>query len=97
MKSSPAMIFGAAATVMLSFAALAEESNTGTIARVDEAKGTIAISQVEGTTGSSNGAATQEYKVQDGLLFNAVREGDKVSFTIENKDGNKTITKLQKQ
>ena len=75
----------------------AQESNIGTIARVDEAKGTLAISTVEGTTGSSNGAATQEYKVQDGLVFNAVREGDKVSFAVENKDGNKTITKLQKQ
>ena len=97
MKSSPAMILGAAATVMLSFAALAQQSNTGTVARVDEAKGTIAISQVEGTTGSSKGSATQEYKVQDGLVFNAVKEGDKVSFTFENKDGNNTITRLQKQ
>jgi Cu/Ag efflux protein CusF len=96
MKSSPAMILGAA-TLMLSFAALAQESRTGTISRVDEAKGTIAISQVEGTTGASTGPARQEYKVQDGLVFNAVKEGDKVFFTFEDKDGTKTITKLRKQ
>jgi Cu/Ag efflux protein CusF len=96
MKSLLAITLGAAATVLLSIAALAQD-NTSTITRVDEATGTIAISQIQGTTGSSAGSATQEYKVRDGLFFNAVKEGDKVSFTFEEKDGKKTITKLQKQ
>ena len=97
MKLSPAMIIGTTAAAMLSVAASAQESHTGTITRVEEEKGAIAISQVEGTTGSNAGSATQEYKVQDGLVFNAVKEGDKVVFTFEDKDGTKTITKLQKQ
>lgn len=96
MRSFCAMIFGAAA-LTLSFGALAQQANTGTVTRVDEKNGTIAISQAQGTTGSSSGSAAQEYRVQDGLLFNAVREGDKVSFTVEDKNGAKTITKLQKQ
>jgi Cu/Ag efflux protein CusF len=35
--------------------------------------------------------------VQDGLLFNALREGDKISFTVQEINGVKTITTLQKE
>jgi Cu/Ag efflux protein CusF len=90
------MILGAAAAT-LSFGAFAQESSTGTITRLDEARGMIAISQVQGTTGSNAGSAAQEYKAQDGLVFNGFKEGDKVSFAFEHKDGVKTLTKLQKE
>jgi Cu/Ag efflux protein CusF len=35
--------------------------------------------------------------VQDGLLFNALREGDKVMFISQKINGVNTITKLQKE
>jgi Cu/Ag efflux protein CusF len=41
--------------------------------------------------------ATDELKVQDGLLFNALQAGDKVVFTVTDIGGVRTITKLQKQ
>jgi Cu/Ag efflux protein CusF len=31
------------------------------------------------------------------LLFNAIKDGDRISFTVEERDGVKTVTKLQKQ
>ena len=43
-----------------------------------------------------NGAA-EDFKVQDGLVFNAFQVGDKVVFTATEVGGVKTITKLQKQ
>ena len=98
MRTSRAIILGVAATAMFSLGVLAQESRHGTISRLDEANGTIAISEAQaGTTGSSGGSPWQEYKLQDGLLFNAFKEGDSVSFIVEEKGGVKTITKLQKQ
>ena len=98
MRTSRAIILGVAATAMFSLGVLAQESRHGTISRLDEANGTIAISEAQaGTTGSSAGSPWQEYKLQDGLLFNALKEGDNISFTVEEKGGVKTVTKLQKQ
>ena len=99
MRTSRATILGVAATALLSLSALAQESHSGTISQIDPAKGTIAVAESQtGTTGSSTTmSAAQEYKLQDPLLFNAVKDGDRISFTVEEKEGVKTITKLQKQ
>ena len=48
-----------------------------------------------GTVGA--GAAVADYKVKDGLMFNAVKPGDKVQVTVDRVDGKPTITKLEKQ
>jgi Cu/Ag efflux protein CusF len=47
--------------------------------------------------GSGSTAAATVFKVQDGLLFNAVKLGDKVTFTAENVDGVMTIEKLTRE
>jgi Cu/Ag efflux protein CusF len=93
------VLFAAAALVLLSCSgALAQQSMTGTISKVDEANGKIAIQQTQGgTVGAGAGGAAEEFKVQDGLVFNAVKPGDKVSFTVTESGGVKTITKLEKQ
>jgi Cu/Ag efflux protein CusF len=75
---------------------LAQQNLTGTVTKVDEQKGTITIRQTQsGTVGGSS--AAQEFKAQDGLLFNALKLGDKVTFTVSEVNGTKTITKLNKQ
>jgi Cu/Ag efflux protein CusF len=81
---------------VMSTAALAQQARTGTVAKVDEQKGTITIQQTQGGTVGGSGAA-EEFKAQDGLLFNALQPGDKVSFTVSETNGTKTITKLNKQ
>ena len=69
----------------------------GTISGVDEVSGKIAIQQtLGGTVGANTGGTSEEFKVQDGL-FNSVQVGDKVTFTVDEIGGVKTITKLQKQ
>jgi hypothetical protein len=59
-----------ASAVIISTPALAQKNLTGTVTKVDEQKGIITIG------GSS---AAQEFKAQDGLLFNAPQPGDKMS------------------
>ncbi len=80
----------------LASAAYAQETLRGEIASVDEASGKIGI-RLSGTTGTGDTIAPTQFKVQDGLLFNAVKPGDKVSFTAENVDGVRIIKKLSKE
>jgi Cu/Ag efflux protein CusF len=42
----------------------------------------------------SSGAVT-DFKVQDGLIFNAVRYGDQVEITVESIEGAATIVGLR--
>lgn len=87
----------ALAALSLAGAAYAQESMKGEITAINEATGKISIKQNSGTTGSGSTAAATEFKVQDGLLFNAVRPGDIVTFTAEKVDGVMTIKKLTKE
>jgi hypothetical protein len=61
----------------------------GVVASVDESSNTIKI------RGSSE--TTEEFKVQDGLLFDSVRYGDRVEVTVENCAGARTIVRLAKE
>ena len=40
---------------------------------------------------------SEDFKVSDGLRFNALQPGDKVQFSVEQANGAKTITKLEKR
>src|SRR5450631_4597555 len=74
-----------------------DRTGHGSVSKIDEPNGTITIQQTpDGTVGTSN-AASSDFKVQDGLLFNALRAGDKVTFTVDDINGAKTITKLQQE
>ena len=97
MKITKIILSGAAA-IAVGSAALAQQSLTGTITRVDEPNGKVTIQQTQsGTVGANTGAAADDFKVQDGLMFNALRAGDKVVFTATEAGGVKTITKLERQ
>jgi Cu/Ag efflux protein CusF len=92
------IILAGVAAVAVGSAALAQRSLTGTITRVDEPNGKVTIQQTQsGTVGASTAAVADDFKVQDGLMFNALRAGDKVVFTATEAGGVKTITKLEKQ
>jgi Cu/Ag efflux protein CusF len=98
MKTAKAIFAGAALVLLACSSAVAQQSMTGTITRVDEANGKVAIQQSQsGTVGAASGGAGEEFKVQDGLVFNAIKPGDKVTFTVTDTGGVKTISKLDKQ
>jgi Cu/Ag efflux protein CusF len=40
---------------------------------------------------------TRDFRVQDALIFNAVRDGDSVELTVEDIDGAKTVVGLRKE
>jgi Copper binding periplasmic protein CusF len=97
MKLARIVLAGALLTAIPSLA-LAQQALTGTITTLDRISGTIAIRQAQsGTVGASAGGATeQEYKAPDGVL-NTLHAGDKVTFSVTESGGNKTLTKIEKQ
>ena len=97
MKIAKVVFAGAALVLLTCSSAIAQQSMTGTITKVDEANGKIALQQTQGGTVGANSGAAEEFKVQDGLVFNAIKGGDKVAVTVTDIGGVKTITKLEKQ
>jgi Cu/Ag efflux protein CusF len=84
-------------TLVMSNAA-AQEMRRGTVASLDESSGSITtVQSPDGTVGASGATRSDKFAVQDGLLFNALREGDKVTFISQEINGVNTITKLQKE
>ena len=65
------------------------ETMSGTIDSVDEGNGTIKIRLSSG--------ASQPLKVEDGLIFNAVRLGDQVEVSVQDIAGVKTIVGIEKK
>jgi Cu/Ag efflux protein CusF len=65
-----------------------QETLQGVITAIDERNDRISVRLVPDNN--------SEFKVQDGLIFNAIRNGDRVEITVENAGGAKTIVGLKK-
>jgi Cu/Ag efflux protein CusF len=97
MNIAKIMLAGTAALTIVSSAALAQQTLSGTLTQIDRLNHTVAIKQTQsGTVGANSGSAAEEFKVQDGVSLDAWHAGDKVSYSIKEEGGIKTITKLQK-
>jgi Cu(I)/Ag(I) efflux system periplasmic protein CusF len=69
----------------------------GQIVKIDEPAGKITIRQEpSGTTGAAS-QPSEDFGVKDGLLFNAAKVGDKITFSVETVNGQKRISKLAPQ
>jgi Cu/Ag efflux protein CusF len=98
MKIAKIILAGTAALTIIGSAALAQEALTGTVSQVDRINRTVAIQRMQsGTIGANTGAAAEEFKAQDGLSLDTLHAGDKVTFSVTETGGIKTITKFQKQ
>ena len=98
MKIASILLAGTTVLTVISSAALAQQGLTGMVTKIDRTKGTIAIQREEsGTVGSGAGGATEEFKAQDRSSLDAVHAGDKVTYSVTDTGGMKTVTKLQKQ
>jgi Cu/Ag efflux protein CusF len=91
------MVLAGSMLTVISSVTLAQQALTGTVTTIDRISGTVAIQQTQsGTVGANTGGATEQFKVQDGML-NTLHAGDKVTFSVSETGGTKTITKLEKQ
>ena len=86
----------AALVIGASGVSYAQQTIEGKVAAVDKAAGKISL-QIAGTSGADASTAPTPFKVQDPLLFNAVKQGDEVSVTTQTVNGVVTITGLKKK
>jgi Cu/Ag efflux protein CusF len=97
MKMARIVLAGAAALIVVSSAASAQQALTGTVTKIDRISGTVAIRQTQsGTVGANSTGTVEEYKAQESML-NTVHAGDSVTFSATDTGGTRTITKLEKQ
>ena len=78
-------------------AAMAEQATEGMITGINRLNGTVAIQQTSSGTVGASVPAAEQFKVQDGALLESVHAGDRVTFSVTESGGVKTITKLQRQ
>lgn len=96
MRLAKAVLAGSMLT-LISSVTLAQQALTGMVTTIDRINGTIAIQQTQsGTVGANTRGATEQFKVQ-GSLLNTVHAGDRVTYSVSETGGTKSITKLEKQ
>jgi Cu/Ag efflux protein CusF len=97
MKIAATIVAAIAAISIAGTATLAQQMRTGMVTEINRISGTISIKDLpDGTTGANDGAATEQFKVQDGARLEALHAGDKVSFAVSDAADSKTITKIDK-
>ena len=95
MRAAKIVLTGLAAASLVTSAALAQQSMSGMVTKIDRLSGTVAIQPIQsGTVGAAGGSAT-EYKVPKGQSLEELHAGDKVNFTTS--DNGKAVDKLEKQ
>lgn len=97
MKIARIILAGSAALTIVFSPALAQQTLTGRITKLDRINGTIAIQKTQdGTVGANTSSGSEEYKVGDGVSLDKWHAGDRVSFSTKEAGGTTTITKLDK-
>jgi Copper binding periplasmic protein CusF len=87
-----------AALTIIGSAALAQQARTGVVTVVDRINGVVAIQPTpSGTVGANTAGGAETFKVPAGLSLDTVHAGDKVTYSVTETGGTKTITKLQQQ
>ena len=78
-------------------AAMAEQATEGMITGINRLNGTVAIQQTPSGTVGTNAPGSEQFKVQDGAMLESVHAGDRVTFSVTESGGVKTITKIERQ
>jgi Copper binding periplasmic protein CusF len=94
-KIAQVILVGAAA--LIGSAASAQQELTGTITEVDRINGVVAIRLTQSGTTGSNAGGVEEFKTPKGFSLDTLHASDRVTFSVSETGGVRTITKLQKQ
>jgi Cu/Ag efflux protein CusF len=86
------------ATAMLAIAtaAVAGETITGEVKKIDEGAGKVTLKHGAAKSMGMDEGMTMVYRVKDPAMLKQVKVGDKVTFEAEEAASGYTVTKLQK-
>jgi Cu/Ag efflux protein CusF len=97
MRAAKIVLTSLAVAGLVTSAALAQQSMSGMVTKIDRLTGTIGIQQTQTGTVGASGGAIQEYKVPKGQSLEDFHAGDRVKFSITESGGSTTIDKIEKQ
>ncbi len=110
MKSSTTLLAGTAGVAMLVSVAFAQDQAgkdqskdqgkdlTGQVTRVNRLDNTIAVRPIQnGTVGANSAGSEQQYKVKDGVSLEDLHAGNRITYSLSESGGAKTITKFKVQ
>ena len=92
------VIAGTATLMLAGAAASAQENQTGQVTRVNRLDNTVAIRPVQsGTVGANTAGAEQQFKVKDGVSLEDLHAGNRITYSVTESGGTKTLTSFKKQ
>jgi hypothetical protein len=101
MKTGNLILVGVTAIAVSSSAAIAQQQGSlGMITGINRLNGTLSIQPLQGGTVGSSATTTgpvEQFKVKDGAMLDTVHAGDRVTYSLSDNGGGKTIGKLEKQ
>jgi len=80
----------------LAVTAVAAETISGEVKKIDENAGKITLKHGAAKSLGMDEGMTMVYRVKDPAMLKQVKVGDKVQFEAEDADSGMTVTKLQK-
>jgi Cu/Ag efflux protein CusF len=105
MKSATTMLAGTAGVAMLVSVAFAQDQagkdlskdQTGQVTQVNRLNNTIAIRPIQDGTVGANAMASEQFKVKDGVSLEDLHAGNRITYSVSDSGGTKTITKFKVQ
>jgi len=92
------LVIAGTATLILTGAAAAQENQTGQVTRVNRLDNTVAIRPVQsGTVGANTAGAEQEFKVKEGVSLEDLHAGNRITYSVTETGGTRTLTSFKKQ
>ena len=107
MKSATFLLAGTAGIAMLVSVAFAQDQaakdqagkdQTGQVTRVNRLDNTISIRPIQdGTVGANAAGSEQQFKVKDGVSLEDLHAGNRITYSVTDNGGTKTVTKFKVQ
>jgi Cu/Ag efflux protein CusF len=109
MKSATYVLAGTAGVAMLVSVAFAQDQagkdlskdpskdQIGQVTQVNRLNNTIAIRPIQDGTVGANAMASEQFKVKDGVSLEDLHAGNRITYSVSDSGGTKTITKFKVQ
>jgi len=99
MKIAKLVLAGTAAFLIAGSAAMAQQEQTGQVTRINRLNNTVAIRPIQNGTVGANATpgAEQEFKVKDGVSLEDLHAGNRITYSITESGGTKTLTNFKRQ
>jgi Cu/Ag efflux protein CusF len=92
------LVLAATVITMLGSAALADDEMKGQVTQVNRLNNTVAIRPIqEGTVGANTAGSEEQFKVKDGVSLEDLHAGNRITYSVTDTGGTKTVTKFKVQ